>query len=254
MPSDSPMPACSRRSPNTRRRRLSSPRRTGAHRGRAGTAESRAAVSEGHAARRRVDRVGRGGRRGCEARARRRRRPRAVVAPGLQAAGYVYRVVRVLHAGTPFARKGDLQMTLPKMDVPVGDVAWEVFAPESYSAADDRRQRDRDRPCYAGCGRGSQAAPARAAWLGEASGSGSVRRRWRAAERGARAARSPVPRPMEARCRSAAELPIVSGAVLPGVTVELATPALSRVRRRSPATPDGTFTISNGAAGGPACA
>ena len=24
-------------------------------------------------------------------------------------------------------------MTLPKMDVPVGEVEWEVFAPESYS-------------------------------------------------------------------------------------------------------------------------
>jgi hypothetical protein len=38
-----------------------------------------------------------------------------------------------LHAGTAFAKKGDLQMTLPKMDVPVGDVEWEVFAPENYS-------------------------------------------------------------------------------------------------------------------------
>ncbi len=38
-----------------------------------------------------------------------------------------------LHAGTPFARKGNLEMTLPKMDVPVGEVEWEVFAPESYS-------------------------------------------------------------------------------------------------------------------------
>ena len=37
-----------------------------------------------------------------------------------------------LHAGTSFAKKGDLQMMLPKMDVPVGEVAWEVFAPESY--------------------------------------------------------------------------------------------------------------------------
>jgi carboxypeptidase family protein len=38
-----------------------------------------------------------------------------------------------LHAGTPFARKGDLQMMLPKMDVPVGEVEWEVFAPERYT-------------------------------------------------------------------------------------------------------------------------
>ncbi len=38
-----------------------------------------------------------------------------------------------LHAGAPFARKGDLQMSLPKMDVPVGEVEWEIFAPENYS-------------------------------------------------------------------------------------------------------------------------
>jgi hypothetical protein len=39
-----------------------------------------------------------------------------------------------VHAGTPFARKGDLQMTLPKLDIPVGIVQWEVFVPENYSA------------------------------------------------------------------------------------------------------------------------
>ena len=38
-----------------------------------------------------------------------------------------------LHAGTPFARKGELQMTLPKMDIPVGIVEWEVFVPDNYS-------------------------------------------------------------------------------------------------------------------------
>jgi hypothetical protein len=38
-----------------------------------------------------------------------------------------------LHAGTPFANKGDIEMTLPRMDVPVGIVEWELFAPERYS-------------------------------------------------------------------------------------------------------------------------
>jgi hypothetical protein len=38
-----------------------------------------------------------------------------------------------LHAGTPFAKRGDIEMTLPKMDMPVGIVHWEVFAPERYS-------------------------------------------------------------------------------------------------------------------------
>ena len=39
-----------------------------------------------------------------------------------------------LHAGTPFAKKGDLQMTLPRMDIPIGIVEWEVFVPDNYSA------------------------------------------------------------------------------------------------------------------------
>ena len=46
-----------------------------------------------------------------------------------------YRVSFVyLHAGTPFARKGELEMTLPKMDIPVGLLEWEVFVPERYTA------------------------------------------------------------------------------------------------------------------------
>ncbi len=39
-----------------------------------------------------------------------------------------------IHAGTPFQKKGDIQMALPKMDVPIGVVNWEVFVPEQYSA------------------------------------------------------------------------------------------------------------------------
>jgi len=38
-----------------------------------------------------------------------------------------------LHAGTPFAKKGELQMALPRMDIPVGIVEWEVFVPDNYS-------------------------------------------------------------------------------------------------------------------------
>jgi hypothetical protein len=53
--------------------------------------------------------------------------------PGFRPAG-PYEVSFVyLHAGTPFARKGELHMTLPKMDMPVGIVEWEVFVPETYS-------------------------------------------------------------------------------------------------------------------------
>jgi hypothetical protein len=39
-----------------------------------------------------------------------------------------------VHAGTPFLRKGDIAMSLPKMDVPIGIVHWEVFVPEQYNA------------------------------------------------------------------------------------------------------------------------
>ncbi len=35
-----------------------------------------------------------------------------------------------LHSGTPFARKGDLQMALPRMDIPVNLVEWELFVPD----------------------------------------------------------------------------------------------------------------------------
>ena len=39
-----------------------------------------------------------------------------------------------VHAGTPFLKKGDIEMSLPKMDVPIGVVEWEVFVPEQYRA------------------------------------------------------------------------------------------------------------------------
>ena len=53
--------------------------------------------------------------------------------PGFRPNG-TYRVSFVyMHAGTPFLRKGDFRMALPKMDIPVGIVEWEVFVPEQYS-------------------------------------------------------------------------------------------------------------------------
>jgi len=41
-----------------------------------------------------------------------------------------------LHAGTPFARKGESELSLPKMDVPIGMLKWEVFLPQRYKVAD----------------------------------------------------------------------------------------------------------------------
>jgi hypothetical protein len=42
----------------------------------------------------------------------------------------------ILHSGTPFERKGGGELVLPKMDVPVGLVEWEVFLPERYRVKD----------------------------------------------------------------------------------------------------------------------
>ena len=39
-----------------------------------------------------------------------------------------------LHAGPAFANKGDMHMTLPRMDVPVTVVEWELFVPAEYRA------------------------------------------------------------------------------------------------------------------------
>ena len=39
-----------------------------------------------------------------------------------------------LHAGSPFEKKGDIQMTLPKMDLPISVVEWELFVPDRYRA------------------------------------------------------------------------------------------------------------------------
>ena len=60
-----------------------------------------------------------------------------------------------VHAGTPFLKKGDIQMTLPKMDVPIGVVNWEVFVPEQYTArAIDGNVIDARRFRVAGMARG----------------------------------------------------------------------------------------------------
>jgi hypothetical protein len=48
---------------------------------------------------------------------------------GTYAVSFVY-----LHAGSPFAKKGDMQMTLPRMDVPINVVEWELFVPEQFRA------------------------------------------------------------------------------------------------------------------------
>jgi len=41
-----------------------------------------------------------------------------------------------VHAGAPFAKKGGAELTLPKLDIPIGLVEWEVFLPQQYRVAD----------------------------------------------------------------------------------------------------------------------
>ena len=40
-----------------------------------------------------------------------------------------------LHSGSPFAKKGGAELALPKMDIPVGLLEWEVFLPSQYTIA-----------------------------------------------------------------------------------------------------------------------
>jgi len=41
-----------------------------------------------------------------------------------------------LHSGAPFAKKGGSDIALPKMDIPVNLLQWEVFLPEQYKVKD----------------------------------------------------------------------------------------------------------------------
>lgn len=41
-----------------------------------------------------------------------------------------------LHAGSPFAKKGGAGLSLPKMDIPISILEWEVFLPEQYKVKD----------------------------------------------------------------------------------------------------------------------
>jgi hypothetical protein len=38
-----------------------------------------------------------------------------------------------LHGADASRRKGDIALALPRMDIPIGEIAWEVFAPEDYT-------------------------------------------------------------------------------------------------------------------------
>jgi hypothetical protein len=56
--------------------------------------------------------------------------------PGFRPVGS-YEVSYVfMHSGMPFAKKGGSEISLPKMDVPITVLQWEVFLPEQYKVKD----------------------------------------------------------------------------------------------------------------------
>jgi hypothetical protein len=133
-----------------------------------------------------------------------------------------------MHAGAPFERKGDMQMTLPKLDIPVGIVEWELFVPDRYSAraigGNVLASIDHPHAIY------MATAPSKGVAGGVVGGlpapSGPVRVSF---------ASGGKPGQIRGRVADA------SGAVLPGVTIELAygTASDSAVTRA-----DGTFLMS----------
>jgi hypothetical protein len=146
--------------------------------------------------------------------------------PGFRPSGpyqvsYVY-----LHAGTPFGKKGDIEMTLPRMDMPVGLVQWEVFAPERYSiksiggnaietsdvlVTDGRNRRNSDRELSSGfSGRVIELAMDGGV-VGQISGVAKD----------------------------------ASGAVLPGVTIQVTSPALIEGVRTTTTNNSGRFVFVN---------
>ncbi len=56
--------------------------------------------------------------------------------PGFRPTGSYTASFVFVHSGAPFAKKGGSELALPKMDVPIGLVQWEVFLPERYKVKD----------------------------------------------------------------------------------------------------------------------
>ena len=130
-----------------------------------------------------------------------------------------------LHAGTSFAKKGDLQMTLPKMDVPIGEVAWEVFAPESYRLRTTGGNAIEDKRVSRPVATTLFSRPPRA----EIGNSGNSR---------VRSAVGGSPGEIRGRVVDA------TGAVLPGVTIELASQSQTEKARTATTNGNGMFALA----------
>ena len=56
--------------------------------------------------------------------------------PGFRPTGSYTISFVFLHSGAPFAKKGGSELTLPKMDLPISVLQWEVFLPQQYKVKD----------------------------------------------------------------------------------------------------------------------
>lgn len=56
--------------------------------------------------------------------------------PGFRPTGSYTVSFVFLHSGAPFAKKGGSELTLPKMDLPISVLQWEVFLPQQYKVKD----------------------------------------------------------------------------------------------------------------------
>ena len=155
--------------------------------------------------------------------------------PGFRPSGSYAVTFVYLHAGTPFAKKGDMQMTLPKMDMPVGIVEWEVFVPDNYSVrAIDGNVIDRGLMERAVV---SMSVTGRSGGIGSGFGSGVGAGLAGRVTGGVRmtAATNALPGQIRGRATDA------SGGALAGVTVVL---EAERSRQIATTGPDGTFMLS----------
>ena len=56
--------------------------------------------------------------------------------PGFRPTGSYEVSFVFMHSGAPFAKKGGSEISLPKMDIPITVLQWEVFLPEQYKVKD----------------------------------------------------------------------------------------------------------------------
>jgi hypothetical protein len=182
---------------------------------------------------------------------------------GLRPQGsYVVSFVYV-HAGAPFGKKGDMEMALPKLDMPIGLIEWEVFVPENYSVKATGGNviervigmRSSDEFAAApvegssgsgvgggsGIGRGTGIGTGSGGGIGPGAGGGTgggVVGGVGGGIVGDVARRGPVAAPGQIVGR----VFDTSGSVLPGVTVDV---ELGRVRQSATTDGDGVFRLSN---------